>query len=33
MGEEDRDFMRHFRKGGWAVLGVVLVIVVAILIS
>lgn len=30
---EDRDFLQRFRKGGWAVLGVLLVIVAAILIS
>jgi hypothetical protein len=30
---EDRDFLQRLRKGGWAVLGVLLVVVVAILIS
>ena len=33
MGDGGRDFMQYFRKGGWAVLGVLLVVVVAILIS
>jgi hypothetical protein len=33
MGNDNRDFMQLFRKGGWAVLGLLLVIVVAILIS
>ena len=33
MGDDNRDFMQHLRKGGWAVLGVLLVIVVAILIA
>jgi hypothetical protein len=33
MGDDNRDFMRLFRKGGWAILGVLLVIVVAIMIS
>jgi hypothetical protein len=33
MDDGGRDFMQLFRKGGWAVVGVLLVIVVAILIS
>jgi hypothetical protein len=33
MGEDNRDFLQRFRRGGWAILGVILVIVVAILIS
>ena len=33
MGEDNRDFLQRFRVGGWAVLGVILVIVVTILIS
>ena len=27
---EDRDFLQRFRTGGWAILGVILVVVVAI---
>jgi hypothetical protein len=33
MGDDNRDLMQRFRKGGWAILGVLLVIVVAIIIS
>jgi hypothetical protein len=33
MGDDQRDLMQRFRKGGWAILGVLLVIVVAIMIS
>jgi hypothetical protein len=31
--KENKDFLRHFRVGGWALAGVVLVIICAILIS
>jgi hypothetical protein len=31
--KESKDFLRNFRVGGWAVVGIVLVIVCAILIS
>jgi hypothetical protein len=31
--KQDKDFMRHFRVGAWALAGIVLVIVCAILIS
>ena len=31
--KQDRDFMRHFRVGAWAVVGIILVIAVAVMIS
>ena len=33
MSGGNRDFMQYFRKGGWAVLGILLVIVAAFLIA
>ena len=30
---ENKDFMRHFRIGAWAVAGVILVVLVAVMIS
>jgi hypothetical protein len=31
--KQNRDFMRHFRVGAWAVVGIILVIAVAVMIS